>query len=105
MTALQTIDEKRETVPMGCLPLTIARLQSHAIFPGYSLLLQRSASIDGSTRLRIHGHHAILGTLCVHLLCFCVMFLLISTRLNGKWIRLALMERSGGCQLAHKSEH
>ncbi|WP_271105979.1 GGDEF domain-containing protein [Pseudomonas tohonis] len=26
----------------------------------------------------------ILGMLCVHLLCFCVMFLLISTRLNGK---------------------
>ena len=26
----------------------------------------------------------IIGMLCVHLLCFCVMFLLISTRLNGK---------------------
>lgn len=26
----------------------------------------------------------ILGMLCVHLICFCVMFLLISTRLNGK---------------------
>lgn len=26
----------------------------------------------------------ILGMLCMHLLCFCVMFLLISTRLNGK---------------------
>ena len=26
----------------------------------------------------------ILGMLCVHLLCFCAMFLLISTRLNGK---------------------
>lgn len=26
----------------------------------------------------------ILSMLCVHLLCFCVMFLLISTRLNGK---------------------
>lgn len=26
----------------------------------------------------------ILGMLCVHLLCFCLMFLLISTRLNGK---------------------
>ena len=26
----------------------------------------------------------ILGMLCVHLLCFCVMFLLISARLNGK---------------------
>ena len=26
----------------------------------------------------------ILGMLCAHLLCFCVMFLLISTRLNGK---------------------
>lgn len=26
----------------------------------------------------------ILGMLCVHLLCFCVMFLLISTRLNGR---------------------
>jgi diguanylate cyclase (GGDEF)-like protein len=26
----------------------------------------------------------ILGMLCVHLLCFCVMFLLISSRLNGK---------------------